>query len=239
MATQYKGNSSVRETWESGKIVRAETDSTEIVKRGKFADLAAIQPAKGVELVTGFVVEQSTLEGEKGGMGKLVISLREKDVSTTGGKPLGAIDSTIEVDMAQLEKPLMMSPKIESDGTPVEIEKWRNADLADRVLYKYREDGNPEPIPLNTEALKYAKMILKGIETWLDFVPVVTRMSTYKSRPDPEDIGKIDTPPVTVPGTWQYLKTADRCVQQADKKYFRTEQWTGAKVWSTDLYETA
>lgn len=236
MATQYKGNSSVRETWESGKIVRAETDSTEIVKRGKFADLAAIQPAKGVELVTGFVVEQSTLEGEKGGMGKLVISLREKDVSTTGGKPLGAIESTIEVDMAQLERPLMAKDGL-SDGTPVAIEKWRNADLDDRVLYKYKEGEST--ITLDTEAIKYAKLILKGIETFLEFAPVVTRMSTYKSRPDPKDIGKIDTPPVTVPGTWQYLKTADRCVQQADKKYCRTEQWTGAKEWSTDLYEVA
>lgn len=237
MATVNKGNTAVRESWASGQIVRAETDSTEIVKQGLYADLKAEQPAKGVELVTGFQVEQSTLTREKGNWGKLVISLREKDASSTGGKPLGAIESTIEVDMSQIERPLMTSPKVESAGTPVEIEKWRNAELADRVAYQYQEGG--AAVPLNTEALKYAKMIMKGIETWLDFAPVVTRMSTYKTRPDPEDIGKIDSPPVTVPGTWQYLKTADRIVQQADKKYCRTEQWTGAKEWSTDLYETA
>ena len=89
MATVNKGNTAVRESWESGQIVRAETDSTEIVKQGLYADLKAEQPAKGVELVTGFVVEQSTLTREKGNWGKLVISLREKDVSSTGGKPLG------------------------------------------------------------------------------------------------------------------------------------------------------
>ena len=236
MATVNKGNTAVRETWESGQIVRAEQDSTEIVKQGLYADLAAVQPAKGVELVTGFVVEHSTLTREKGGWGKLVIALREKDVSTTGGKPIGAIESTIEVDMSQLERPILA--RTEYSGYAPMIELWRASPATLRSQYKYN-DANGNEQTLTGEALKVATLELKGIETWLDFAPVVTRMSTYKTRPDPEDIGKIASPPVSVPGTWQYLKTADRIVQQADKKYCRTEQWTGAKEWSTDLYETA
>ena len=49
----------------------------------------------------------------------------------------------------------------------------------------------------------------------------------------------IQEPPVSVPGTWSWLKTADRVVQTAKKQYQRTEQWTASDKWDTDLYAAA
>ena len=106
--------------------------------------------------------------------------------------------------------------------------------LAAGALIAWR--GAPD---LSAVARIYAKLILKGVESYLVFSPVVSRTSTYKDRPDPADCGKIQTPPITVPGTWEYLKTGDRIVQQSDGKYVRSEQWTGADTWERELYEEA
>lgn len=237
MATSNKGNVAVRDAWQSGKLTRAETDSTVLVKQGLYADLAAIQPAKGVELVTGFVVESSTLEPRKGLLGTLTINLVEKDVSTTGLKPVGALKSTIEIDMAQLEKPILT--KSDYSGYADVIELWKAGTAALRSQKKYVPAEGGNPVQLTGNALIVAQLALKGIDTYLAFNPVITRMSTYKSRPTPENYGKICAPPVTAPGTWVYLKTADRIVQQSDGKYVRTEQWTGADEWAPELYESA
>ena len=118
-----------------------------------------------------------------------------------------------------------------------DVEMWRSeADAKLRSEYKYTDGA--ATINLVGSSLKAARLILKGVESFLTFAPVISRTSTYKSRPTPADYGKICTPPTTVPGSWVYLKTADRIVQQTDKTYQRTEQWTGAEEWSTDLYES-
>ncbi|NLF85228.1 MAG: hypothetical protein GX571_03890 [Lentisphaerae bacterium] len=44
---------------------------------------------------------------------------------------------------------------------------------------------------------------------------------------------------MSVPGTYTWLKTADRIVQNAKRQYTRTEQWTASDKWDTDLYEAA
>ena len=235
MATSYKGNTAVREAWESGSKTNADLDTIQQIKKGKYADLLAIQPAKGVELITGYVVSSSTLVSKRGLMGELTINLTEK-IETVGTVPTGALRSTIETDMAQLEKPILAMS--DYSGYAPEIALWKDAPADLRSQYKYTDaDGDPQT--LTGEGLKVAQLMLKGVETVLMFNPVISRTSIYKSRKDPENCGKIDTPPVTVPGTWVYLKTADRCIQQGDKSYQRTEQWTGAEEWSTDLYKAA
>lgn len=235
MATAYKGNTAVRETWESGAIIRGDVDRIEIVKTGKFADLQAVLPAKGAELVTGYTVEIAKLDPRKGGMGRLSITLVEKD-TTSGTVPVGALSSTIEIDMAQLEKPILTMSDYSAYAP--EIELWKASSAAQRSQYKYTDAAGAEQT-LAGNALVVAQLALKGVESYLAFNPVITRVSIYKSRPTPANYGKIDTPPVTAPGTWVYLKTGDRIVQGTDKKYTRTEQWTGADEWATELYETA
>lgn len=240
MSTVYKGNVAVREGWESRKKTTAVTDALEIIKKGKYADLELLIPAYGAELVTGYTVSTAVLTPGRGAMGTLTISLVEKDSSSSGTVPVGAVSCLIETEMAQLDKPLLTHSLFadESASTAENIEKWKSeTDTALRAAYQYTEDG--ATVDLAGNDLTAAKKILKGVDSYLAFVPVITRTTTYTSRQDPEDIGKIDTPPVTVPGSWEYLKTTDRCIQQADKVYVRTEQWTGAEEWDPDLYETS
>ena len=248
MANQYIGSSAVRETHESGRVTKSANNSMELVQRGKYADLLAAQPAKGNELVTGYVVEQSTLSRARGGMGELVVQLVEKD-SSSQSVPAEANESFIEVDMAQVEKPLVTNKKlVTSDSTAEVIDEWRNSPPNRRRLFQIpapdlsreaKADADDDWVTMDDEAIKVAQKIMKGIEAWLAFYPVVTRTSTYKARPSPANAGKIQTPPVTVSGTWVWLKTADRVVQNAKRQYQRIEQWTASDKWDTDLYEAA
>jgi len=253
MATAYKGNSAVRETPESGRRTFSANESLEVIKRGKYADLATEQPLKGAEYVTGYVVEQSTLSRMRGAWGELVVQLVEKDTSTQF-LPFGALDSFIEVDMTQVEKPLSSNPKLvkQDSGTTQtvidEVAAWRNSPQQRQRKYQIplstlTREANPdvdaEWEELTGESLAMAKKLAAGIEGWIAFYPVVTRTSTYKFRPDPADCGRIQDPPVSVPGTYTWLKTADRIVQNAKRQYTRTEQWTASDKWDTDLYEAA
>lgn len=235
MATQYKGNTAVREAWESGQRTSANSDTIQQIKKGKYADLLGIMPAKGAELITGFEVVTARLVPRRGKMGELTIDLIQKQPPSGVSKPVGSLRSTIETDMVQLEKSILTKKGL-SDGTPPKVELWRASSADLRAKFKYNEDG--ETYDLDEEAKKFAKLILKGTESYLAFYPVVSRTTIWAARKDPTNFGTINTPPVTVPGTWVYLKTADRCSQTSDKTYTQTEQWTGAEEWSTDLYET-
>lgn len=241
MAVQRIGNTGKRESWDSGKRRMAEIESLELVFRGNFEELSQSQPARGTVgtgdngIPAGYVVESSDLTPQKGELGEMRVFCREVDASVTQ-KPSGAITATIEIDMAQLEKPLLSKPGI-SDALPLEIEMWKNSPIELRRAMKFEQSGGT--YDLSADAQRYAKLILKGVESYLVFSPVVSRTSTYKTRPNPENCSKIETPPISIPGDWEYLKTADRIVQQTDGKYVRTEQWTGADEWERELYEEA
>jgi len=245
MATKYIGNSTVRETPESGRRTRGDASTLELVRRGKYTDLESQQPGKGDEsIVTGYLVEQSVLHRLRGGWGELVISLVANSVSS--GTPPEPIETTIEIDMAQVERPLVLNPKLGlSDSAPDIIAAWRESPLCRRRKFQAPKatlttDADPDNDnhweTMDEDLQKVARKILKGIESWLDFYPVVVRTSTYESRPDPADCGKIQSPPVSVPGNYEWLKTADRITQTAKRKYQRVEQWTASHKWDPDLY---
>ncbi len=242
MSVIDKGTVTARLSWESGSKTKGEVDTMQLVYQGKYAALASIMPAKGTiaaagnDIPSGFKVESAELRPRKGLLGTLTINLVEVDGSS-GTVPSGALTSVIEIDMAQLEKPILTLTAY-AGYAPI-IELWKNeTDAGLRSEYKYHDAAGDEQT-LSGDALKVATLMLKGVESYLAFNPVITRVSTYKTRPTPADYGKICAPPITAPGTWQYLKTADKIVQQADKKYQRTEQWTGADEWSSDLYASA
>lgn len=116
MSTTYQGNSTIRETAESPQVVKAAANAKRITKRGKYADLAAAQPLYGAE-VDGMMVESSTLERRKGNMGELTINLVPLPAAEL--VPAGAKSAHIEIEMAQLEKPLATNPKLLPQGSGV------------------------------------------------------------------------------------------------------------------------
>ena len=93
-------------------------------------------------------------------------------------------------------------------------------------------------------ALKAAKLILKGIESYLCFHPVVTLTTESEERPSSygAGIGRRGAPPVSgYPGGYEWLKTADRLSRATDGTWTRVQQWTGASKelggWDHDLYK--
>ena len=75
----------------------------------------------------------------------------------------------------------------------------KRAECRPALWYKYHDAADEEQV-LTGEALTVATLMLKGVESYIAFNPVITRNSTYKTRPTPADYGKICTPPVTAPG---------------------------------------
>lgn len=238
MATAKIGNTAVRETWDSGTRERSALDRVTLIKKGPRTDLETEQPPYGSETyLVGYVVETSVVRPGRGGMAELTVTLVEVDGSDVGiDAPVGSLTSTIEVDMAQVDMPLLTHPDFQ--GYEPEIECWRsetNALL--RSGYSYHTSDN-EIKELTGNAIKIATKIMRGVESYLTFVPVITRTSIYKYRPAPDNIGKRDTPPISVNGSWQYLKTCDRASQLGAKRWQRVEQWQGAKEWDADFYSS-
>ena len=120
-------------------------------------------------------------------------------------------------------------------GMAEHLAAWRDgSDDKLRRENKYKDAADAVKA-LTGEEIKWANKIRKGVESYLVFAPVVTRVSEYEGRPQTGGCGKIGAPDAAVAG-YAYLKTADRAVQNDKKSWTRTEQWTGADKWDADIY---
>lgn len=241
-----KGSAAVHDHYTGGRITNAEKQTRIFVLQGRYADLKAQMPARNGRF-RGLRVESADLVRAKGGMGLLTITCRGKDGAS--GNPSGNIEETVyEIEMAQLEKPLLSKPAW--SGYAEQIEAWRGSDPALRAAYKYK-DAEDNEFELAGNARKIAKLLMKGVESYLVFAPVVrvTRRSnetpedTSEFRQIGKDCGKRCKPPSAplslVDGKWDWLKTADRCQEVAGGSFERVEEWTGADEWDKDLYDEA
>lgn len=241
------GSSSVHDHHTGGRITSEEKRTRIFALQGRYSDLEAQMPERG-DRFRGYRVESSELVRAKGGMGLLTITCRRK-AGGSSGNPSGNIDETVyEIEMAQLEKPLLSKPGW--DGYAEQIEAWRGSGPAMRAAYKYT-DAEGDEAELLGPARTIAKLLMKGVESYLVFAPVVrvTRrsneepMDTSEFRKIGKDCGKRCSPPSDplslVDGTWDWLKTADRCQEVAGGSFERVEEWTGADEWDQDLYEAA
>ncbi len=180
----------------------------------------------------------------KGGLAECVVVLKEKTVSPGTGEG-GAdelLDSTYEIEMAQLEKPLLSHPSY--SGYADVVDKWRNSPPEIRNANEYvtgvDADGEYTTASLSSSELPVIAKIRKGVESYLVFVPVVTKTTVSVTMPSVgAGIGKRGAPGLAPSGTWEWLKTGDKAVQRQDGSWERIEQWTAADVWDHDLYEAA
>ena len=230
------GNSNVRETYESGRHNVGKTTTLEIVKRGLKAALeGAVPPYGSKTFLGGYVVVAANLIPQRGGMAELRVTVTPASSDVPGGAD-GAISDRIETEMAMIERPILNHPDCTSYVE--EIELWRSEPtplIRSNFAYTVNETRKKK---LQDGAIKIAELILKGVESWLDFAPVVTRTALYNSRPHPANIGCIMAPPILFPG-WEFLKTCDKAAMTDDDHWQRTEQWTGATTWSRLLYKEA
>lgn len=226
----------------TGKVVAAETTTRTIVKQGRYADLKTQVPAKG-STYEGLTVVHSELSPARGGMATLTITGTDSSASRyTGDNESPGI--RYEVEFVQLEKPIMSHPKYSAYAG--QIAAWKDGDPALRAALKY-EDSNHDIQSLNGHAVDAAKLILKGVESYLVFAPVARR-TTRSEKPAVKAFGavgrkagKIDNPPgkllAMVAGSWKWLKTADRAEEMSGGGSQRVEEWTGADEWEEDLYK--
>lgn len=87
-------------------------------------------------------------------------------------------------------------------------------------------------------AREYAEKILRGMESFTDFNPVVRQSETAGGFTGlgSTAAGKIDTPPGRAPGGYVYIKTADRYLRNGDGTWTHDEEWTGYDSVDEDIY---
>lgn len=122
---------------------------------------------------------------------------------------------------------------------PVETAKYF-ADLTGKqvaAIKKLIDEGGEEPSEGYTAAeIKLYNLLAKGTTEYNTGVPVVRRTTTRKSgNQGGGGAWMRDNPPVDVPGSWEWLKTADE--RRKDGRSFTlVEEWTAAEEWDKDLY---
>lgn len=150
-----------------------------------------------------------------------------------------------EIDYVQIEKNIKQHPDFITftDADMVAINAWEaevNQDFKSKYQYRLRDEENKptgETLTLSgtTSAGQkaYAYLRLRGVESFLDFAPVVRRTSKYfgSSAPASSDAGQKTTAPTYAPSGYEWLKTADRINKQGTRgiEWLRQEEWTGAR----------
>lgn len=235
MSVNFLGDCEVHDAAEGGSVeCGIGTIRTTVVKTGKYDDLLPIQPIPGE-----FNAISSNLEGKRGGMGVLTYVTEVKlEIPDTGEGDVPT-STTKELTWQQVEKPLLSHPDAYPDVRGVDIDAWKNEpDIALKLEYKYSTPTGV--ISLVPAAVNFAKLIEKGVESYLAFSPVFSITRVWPKRPSSGGCGKRGNPTLTGYATgYQYLKTADTVVQNADLSWTQTEQWTGAEEWSELLYKDA
>jgi hypothetical protein len=238
MATIYKGNTSDQEQASSGrrtfrrgakrqyvKVVRGRLQSVE-TNAPKVGDTVSIRGKSCV--ATGVDVQP-----ERGGMATLTVSGVQKRHGADA-------EITWEIEMAQIEKPLLSHPKYAECAA--EVAAWRDGvDAVLHAAHKYiDEDG--EEAELTGDALEAAEKIEKGVESYLVFAPVIRKVTKSDDNLTVGlDLGKKVPAPtmpssISVAGAWEWLKTKDNVTLDGDLLATRIEEWTGADEWDEDLY---
>lgn len=236
-----KGSSRVHLHHTTGRVVASDTTTRTIVKQGLYADLKGKVPAKG-STYDGLTVVSAELSPAKGGMATLTVTGTDESAARYTGQNNDP-GVCYEVEMAQIEKPILCHRRF----TPYaeQLAAWNAADPALRAEFKYKDAAGDEQI-LGGVALEAAKLILRGVESYLVFSPVA-RKTTNSSKSAVKAFGaiggrcgRIDSPPAKlrsmVAGDWEWLKTADRAVETGGGGSQRIEEWTAADEWDRNLY---
>lgn len=225
----------------TGRVRVADTTTRTIVKQGLYEELKRQVPERGTSYEGG-VVTTADLQPSKGGMAILSITVQDYS-SSYYSEGDGDREIIYEVDMAQIEKPILSHKDFSAYAGQILL--WQESDPATRAAFKYK-DGD-DVFALGGKALDAAKLLRKGIENYLVFAPVLRRTtrSPKKARRSFSAIGakagKIVTPPskltALVSGSWQWLKTGDRVQSASSGGSERVEEWTGADSWERSLYQ--
>ena len=190
--------------------------------------------------------ELAALNGKRGRL-SLTIAKHQDNVEVWGLEP------------AEIQKPIRTWKANDPDDPPdlSALARWeRLKDLEGgwEAYLAFQTDAGPATSSntLEGNTLTLAQMILKGIEGYLVYTPVVTCVTRLNEIPDDigAALGMVGAPTSNDPNmdgaveklaklAKKWLKTADRIQGTLDGTYTRTQQWTGADDWDANLYADA
>jgi hypothetical protein len=167
---------------------------------------------------------RTSITPTKGDHGKLVATL---ETNSDGGSPTApAGDTNIEVEWMELRLPVETHEHFDSLTAEQKAQ-----------VRKAAETGSPLS-PMGAVADELYDLIAGGTSSYSTGVPVVRKTTKNASNIAKGSAWFRDTPPVTIPGGWVFLKTADRRIRVgADIQ--KVEEWTGGKAVSDILYPTS
>lgn len=187
---------------------------------GSYAQCLALQTS------TGSACKSSALT-QDGPNGRLTLTF---ETQPAGNYQFQGGETNTEVVWTELRKPIGENPYFDSLTTN-QRERIQAAVAGDAA-------AQTEVAGMDTIARELYDYLIKGVTEYAIGVPVVRRTKTRKSGNQGGGRAWVrDSPPVSVPGDWEWMKTADE--RRKDGKTFTlVEEWTGATKWDENLYPT-
>ncbi len=207
------------ETSEWGKQI---SDSD--VWEGPVDDLRALQvDIKSQYTTTG-------ISRTKGGHGRLVATITTDPTDDNPGPPNG--DTSIEVEWMELRLPVESNPYYSALSAAQKL----SIRMAVNSGVPWAQLSLPGTVPETAVTLYNA--MAAGTMDYSTGVPVVRRTTKNASAIAKGGAWYREDPPVTVPGEWEWLKTADRRAK-IGSDITQIEEWTGSKEWDHNHYPGA
>lgn len=252
-----------KETYTQTIAKQNDLKTTTVAYQGAWKDLAAIaenlkvgttgkqNSSAGGNAIEGFNENGDFIAGvvatrQQGGLGTLQVTFSARDNIETWN-----------LDFLEIQKPILNWHADQEDGPDLQqLRKWQRLETVDGAWDAYSNfltEVGDESSKLTGDTLKLAEKILKGVDSFSVYTPVLTRTSVVTDLENLSlgGVGKIGEPAAgdTAAGNVdlskltalakEWLKTADRLQGAVDGTFQRVEQWTGADKWDEDLYETA
>ena len=186
---------------------------------------------------------------QNGGLGTLELTMSERETTEVWN-----------LDFMEIQKPIRAwhaDAENEEDRPDLAaLASWERLTDQDGAWEAYQGFYTSTEMSSSTQltgaTLTLAQKILKGIEAFNVYAPILTRVSVVNDLSKLEDVGK-DVGAICVPAASddvvgsaavatltvlakQWLKTADSLQGALDGTFQRTETWVGAEKWDGDLY---
>ena len=219
---------------------------------GPYGTCLESRPQRGESMTgyTGLVVDNAKVKKAPGGKGRLTVTAFAKAPSSS---VVDMPEEKFEVDWVEVQRPLITNPCFAADGSypltmddKIAIEKWEDcpdADIkADYGYYTNNDTREPDGgIQLSDNAKVYVDKRLKGVDSWVEYMPVCRKTSLTVAKPSESAAGFINEPDgfgSALPSGFEWLKTSDRSLRTGTHgKWERSEEWTGAIYVDHDLYD--
>lgn len=270
MAAEYKGEiANGSAPTEVRTISKSDNTTLEVEIIGRYSTLENLILSKGpgddVELLvnaakgdsfSGYRIKTLACQREGGDVGKLRASLVYAQSTTE------PFHITYNIDMQEVQKSLLSHPlfrehpeslqyiQLWNNTSPGTRVKWGSSREKDQFFYYDESSGYSSSLIqiTDTNAIKYCKAFVAGIETYNVYLPVVSKISLYLKAPPglsqddtthelsgtlqySTNIGKWDDgfgfqiQGYDTTSTQGWYKSKDRYVQNADGTWQREEEW--------------